>query len=311
MRADEFLDRMRNAERNVHIIGSSQNGVIIALDMEGRTFAVLNGNVLNRVNPQAIENRSDKATFFNPGGDTLWPAPEGSSLGYEYSTGRWRVPPTITSACWKIIEVNEHIAVIQAEIDLINNSQLGIPCDFERHIKIEYTKNQIMSTVLEKIRYIGAKPLENNQFLLAPWSLCQFNSTNNSKVIIPTDSTSDIWDMYDCSDSKRKIENDTFIYDTNTDFRFQLGIGINVPWIEFISGNGLRVRRFVKDLPQGQEFVDIADSPPFSQPSNLGCKLSIYCDPSGFVEIEACGGSAKQLEVGTELSVEVVTIYSN
>lgn len=309
MTGHEFLALMQQAERRVYVVGNSQNGVIIALDMEGRIFVVLNGRILNRVNPMAILNRSNKTTFFNPGGDTLWPAPEGSCLGYEYSTGKWRVPPTITSASWEIVESNASKVVIRAEIDLINNSQSGIPCEFERHINIEYDHNKLVLCVIEKIRYLGVKTLENNEFLLAPWSLCQFDSGPESKLIIPTVLESDIWDMYSGSASKRKIKDNMFIYDTDTDFRFQVGIGKNVPWIKFISGNTLQVKRYVKELPHGQNYIDIADSSRLQSPGKTGVKLSIYCDPSGFTEIEACGGSTEQLETGTELSVEIITEY--
>jgi hypothetical protein len=196
MTGDEFLDLMQAAHRRVHIIGNSHNGIIIGLDLEGRMFTVLNGMILNRVNPLAISNRSSKTEFINPGGDTLWPAPEGSCHGYEYSIGKWRVPPSITSASWEVVEQNEHRVAIRAEIDLINNCQLGIPCEFERHITMRPGIFQLTQHVTEKIRYIGDKTLEDDEFLLAPWSLCQFSSTANSKLIIPTLSEPDIWESF-------------------------------------------------------------------------------------------------------------------
>ncbi len=138
MTGQELIDLMGQAKRRVHIIGSPENGIITALDLEGRLFAVLNGRVLNRVVPSAILNRSNKTAFLNPGGDALWPAPEGSFYGYEYGTGNWRVPPAITGAVWNVVEQSGNRAVIRAEIDLVNNRQLGIPREFERHIKISY-----------------------------------------------------------------------------------------------------------------------------------------------------------------------------
>ena len=97
--------------------------------------------------------------------------------------------------------------------------------------------------------------------------------------------------------------------DTKTDFRFQLGLGENVPWIEYIKGNDFRVKRFTGTLPPGQSYIDISDSPPDQFPSDKGVKLSIYCDPSGFMEIEACGGCPDILLPGTELSVNIITEY--
>jgi hypothetical protein len=309
MTGNTLIDLMRHAHRRVFVTGTLENGIIAALDMEGRLFAVVNGRVLNRVVPGAIMNRSNRNAYQNPGGDALWPAPEGTCLGYEYGSGEWRVPPAITGAVWEVVEQAENKVVIRAEIDLVNNQQLGIPCEFERHIEIEQHENSLTQHVTEMIRYIGNRTLGNREFSLAPWSLCQFDSGRGCKVFMPPPSTEDIRDMYDSSLSQRRMSGENYVVDTQTDFRFQLGVGENVPWMEFISGNDFRVKRYAGTLPPGQKYIDIADAPAEQLPSDYGVKLSIYCDPSGFMEIEACGGCTDSLSPGTELSVKITTEY--
>ena len=110
----------------------------------------------------------------------------------------------------------------------------------------------------------------------------------------------------ECGD---KSSGDKYDVDTNTDFRFQLALGENASWIEYIMGNEFRVKRSSGILPPGQNYIDIADAPPDQFPSENGVKLSIYCDPSGFMEIEACGGCTETLSPGTELSVNIITEY--
>lgn len=305
----DLIDLMHQAHRRVHVTGTPENGIIAALDLEGRLFTVINGTVLNRVVPSAILNRSNKVAYLNPGGDALWPAPEGTCFGYEYSTGKWRVPPAITGAVWEVIQKAENKTVIRAEIDLVNNSQVGIPCEFERQIEIKQFENSLIQNVTEIIRYIGIRTLEKGEFSLAPWSLSQFDSGQGCSVIMPQPETTDIWDMYDSSLSKRGMSGDKYIVDTKTDFRFQLGLGEKVPWIEFKKDNDFHVKRFAGTLPPGQNYVDISDTPPDQYPSDKGVKLSIYCDPSGFMEIEACGGCPDILLPGTELSVKITTEY--
>jgi hypothetical protein len=122
-------------------------------------------------------------------------------------------------------------------------------------------------------------------------------------------SAGDIRDLYDSSLSQRGILYDNYVVNPLTDFRFQLGIGENVPWIEFVSGEDFRVKRTAGSLPAGQNYIDIADTEPTKFPSEFGVKLSIYCDPSGFMEIEACGGCPDLLIPGTELSVKITTEY--
>ena len=105
-------------------------------------------------------NRSNKNAYLNPGGDALWPAPEGTCFGYEYGTGKWRVPPSVTGAVWEVIQKADNKTVIRAEIDLVNNSQVGIPCEFERHIEFKQYGKSLIQNVTEIIRYIGIRTLE-------------------------------------------------------------------------------------------------------------------------------------------------------
>src|SRR5450759_2298011 len=137
MSGNDLIDLMHQSHRRVHVIGTPENGIIAALDLEGRIFTVVNSRVLNRVVPSAILNRTNKYAYLNPGGDALWPAPEGTCYGYEYGTGNWRVPPAITGAVWVVASYTADLTVIRAEIDLVNNRQVGIPCEFERQIKIK------------------------------------------------------------------------------------------------------------------------------------------------------------------------------
>jgi hypothetical protein len=309
MTSQELIDLLSQAKRRVHIIGNRDNGIIAALDLEGRLFAILNGRVLNKVVPSSIINRSNKKLFLNFGGDALWPAPEGTCLGYEYGTGTWRVPPAITGAVWEVISFKDDEAVIRAEIDLVNNLQIGIPCEFERHILIERRSNVLIQNVTEVIRYIGKKKLIKGEFLLAPWSLCQFDSGQGGKVILPQPSNDDIWDMYGSSLSQRGMSEGKYIVNTKTDKRFQVALGENGSWIEYKFGNDFRVRRSAGPLAPGQKYIDISDTSPDQFPSDKGVKLSVYCDPSGFMEIEACGGCPEVLIEGTEMSVKITTQY--
>ena len=81
MTGEELLDLMHKSHRRVHVIGTAEDGIIAGLDLEGRLFAVIGGRVLNRVVPSSILNRSNKEVYLNPGGDALWPAPEGTCFG--------------------------------------------------------------------------------------------------------------------------------------------------------------------------------------------------------------------------------------
>lgn len=309
MTSVELIALLNKCHRRSHVIGNLENGVIAALDLEGRLFTIINGQIINRVLASAIEKRSNKTAFQNPGGDVLWPAPEGTTLGYEYTTENWRVPPSITGSVWEVISKTENSSVIKAEIDLINNQQIGIPCEFERHIKIEPQTNALIQNITEIIRYIGKETIDNKKFLLTPWSLCQFDSGDYGKVIIPASNKNDIWDMYDSSENQQTFQDDQLIVNTKTSKRFQLALSEHVQWIEYIAEGKFRVKRCVLNSFPEYRYIDIADVSPDKAPSPKGVKLSVYCDPSNFVEIEGCGKCPDKLTPGIEISVNIVTEY--
>ncbi|MDR2916869.1 MAG: hypothetical protein LBV74_18905 [Tannerella sp.] len=310
MTGQELLHLFEQSCRRTHVVGTKENGVIAALDTEGRFFTVINGQVISKVNPSAILSRSNKEEFQNPGGDALWPAPEGTCFGYEYGTGSWRVPPSVTGAVWEVVSQADNECIIRAEIDLINNAQIGIPCEFERQIHLEKEENLLRQKVKETIRYIGKRTLSEMEFSLAPWSLCQFDSSETGRVYMPAPPAGDdIWDMYGPSNEQCYIQDHLYVVRTQTPKRFQLALSQNIAWIQYVDKDHYRVKRYAGDLPHGQHYIDIADASPDRLPSGKGVSLSVYCDPSGFMEIEACGGCTEKLETGTELSVNVTTEF--
>ena len=104
MTIQELLERFERGTKRAHVIGGEKAGVVAGLDLEGRLYAVLNGEVLNRVNPQALAGISSQQAYLNPGGDGLWPAPEGTCMGYLYATGGWRVPPGLSGARYRLTQ---------------------------------------------------------------------------------------------------------------------------------------------------------------------------------------------------------------
>lgn len=310
MTGQELLYLFEQAYRRTHVVGTKEDGVIIALDLEGRFFTVMNNRVISKVNPAAILTRPDKDKFQNPGGDVLWPAPEGSCFGYEYATGSWRVPPSVTGAVWKVVSRSDNGCLIRAEIDLVNNQQTGIPCEFERHIYIEKKGNVLVQKVKEVIRYIGKRTLTRTEFSLAPWSLCQFDSSESGTVYMPAPpAEDDIWDLYDLSNEQRNIQEKLYAVRTKTPKRFQLALSKNVAWIQYVDNGNYQVKRYAGSLPAGQSYIDIADTLPDVFPSDKGVSLSVYCDPSDFLELEVCGGCTEKLETGNELFADITTEF--
>ena len=310
MTANELIDLFKQGSKRFTLIGNAENGVLAGLDLEGRLFIILNGKVISLVNSEAILGVTDRREYLNPGGDGIWPAPEGTCLGYEYSTGKWRVPPALTGARFKVVSESANHATIEAEVDLINASGLGIPTIFRRDIKIISEAETLTMKVIESIKYIGTKTLSNEECLLTPWTLCQFKCGPGCEVIFPQVDTSQIWDMYDDSSSHRFLVDDYWHVKTDSTLRYQVGLGEKVPWIELIlPDRNLRVKRSATILQEDQFYIDIIDASPKEKPSDKGVRYSIYSDTSGFMEIEAAGGCPKTIIPNSIMSVEVITKF--
>ena len=314
MKCTEVLELCAAGRKRCHLVGTEAAGVVIGLDLEGRLFAVLNGEVMNRVNPKAVLGTSNQDGYLNPGGDGLWPAPEGSCLGYEYAIGRWRVPPGLSGARYWITESTPAATTIRAEIDLINASGLGIPAAFERRVALATAGNSLAMTVVESIEYLGARRLRREECLLAPWTLAQFDCGPGCEVVFPEVAPAGIWDLYDPSNDQRRLGSDR-LWHTRTDGgqRYQIGISDAVDWIEYRDPRrGLTVRRSADRLPPALAYIDIADRPPTEQPQmGLGARFSVYSDTAGFMEIEAAGGCPVEIVTGQVLAVTVNTVYTN
>lgn len=312
MKSLQIVKAFDKAGKRVHWIGDSATGVLAALDLEGRWFAVLNGEVVSRVNPEAIAGQSTRGQYLNPGGDGFWPAPEGTTLGYQYSAGAWRVPPGLRGARFLVTQAAQRSATIAAEVDLINSQGLGIPTIFQRRIAVTPGQNTITVRVVESITYIGCKPLPRSECLLAPWTLCQFDCGPGCEVAFPCTQKSSVWDLYDDpSDARRDWSARLCRTRTDGSQRYQIAIDADVPWIEFRDpSRGLTVRRKAGPLPAGQSYIDIRDAAPDAPPSKKGVRYSVYSDTANFMEIEAAGGCSPVLQPNTELKVVVTTQFT-
>jgi hypothetical protein len=308
--AVDVLNMFAAAHKRVHLVGNLSAGVIVGLDLEGRLYTVYEGRVLNRVNPMAISGASVLETYHNPGGDGLWPAPEGTTLGYSYATGGWRVPSGIRNARFQVVSQSTNQAVVTSEVDVINSEGRGIPLLFERDIRIKIEADGVTVVVGESMTYLGAHTLEQNTFLLSPWSLCQFDCGKGCEVVF-TGSEEDVWDLYDDPGTENRYwEGDVCHTLTDGTRRYQIGIGPAVTHIEYRDpSRRMRVVREAAALSDGLSHTDIRDAAPGVVPSEKGVRYSVYSDAKGFMEIEAAGGCPELLVPGVKLTQSVSTRY--
>jgi len=306
MNIDQLIQLFRNAGKRAETVESGRLAAVVGLDLEGRIYYLRDGRVAGRVNPAAIAGRSGRAGYLNPGGDGLWAAPEGTCAGYQYGTGSWRVPAGLVNAHFQVTHRQPDAIEIEAEIDLVNARQLALPCIFRRVLSVAGG----VFRQRDSIEYIGSRELREGEFLLAPWSLCQFDAGPESYGRFPTGSK--LRDLYADSTGCRSTAADGSIRVRNSEReRWQIAVGAECDEVELVlPERNLRVRRTATLPTAGQRHIDIADADPATTPAPEGVRYSIYSDPSGFMEIESAGGCAFPLRPGTRLELDTITELS-
>ena len=310
MTSKELLQLFKTAGKRAIQIGNEQNGIIIGLDQEGRLFYTYNGQVVSRVAIASIQGISDRSGYKNPGGDGIWPAPEGTCFGYEYPTGDWEVPIGLINARFIVLERQENHAVIEAEIPLINAQQLGLTTLFRRDIQLNTSGNKMIVRIEESIEYTGKRTLTSKEFLLAPWSLCQFDWVDGDLFSFPGNHDTKIRDLYTASNAYQKFSNGSYTYAPTEDKRYQIALGEDIEAIHLLlKSKNVKITRTLDTANMPGGFIDIADSPTDEKPLSEGIKFSFYSDPSRFVEIEAAGYGIDTLRQGDILKATTTTIF--
>lgn len=307
MTLEEFLEICSRNGRRPAVASFGNSAVVAVCGMEGRLFYVHAGQVVSLFRPEAAERIStSRSGYFNPGGDGLWPAPEGTSLGYEYSTGAWRVPAGIVGAQYEVAESRAEKLVIAAEIDLVNNRRLGLPCRFSRRVEVaEESDGTTVINQYDEIEYLGGCHIAAGEFMLAPWSLSQFSVDAASRAYFGDPGTP-VRDLYRPSEKLLTREGGTVAMRHDDADRIQLALPEESRFVKLrLADRGLEITRTSPPLAAGLGFADIADADPGTAPSGE-VRYSIYNDPSGFMELEVVGGVPRELLPGTRTGVHIV-----
>lgn len=311
MKAERLLDLLAARHRRAHLIGSLSAGAVAGLDLEGRLFLVHDGEVLSRIDERALDADAGATGYPNPGGDGLWPAPEGTRLGYHYATGAWRVPPAVTGARYRAESAGAAEAVLTADLDLVNAQGLGVPVRATRTVTIAPAPDGLVAVCHECFTYLGTRALTREDCLLAPWTLSQFDCGPGCETVFPDAGPDCVLDLYGPSDVHRQSRDGLWRVRTAGDARFQLALDARVPWIELRRPDGLRVRRSATPPEDSHRHIDIADRPPNLPPAGPGCRYSVFNDGgAGFMELEAAGGMPAVLLPGTRLALTATTTVS-
>lgn len=189
--------------------------VLVAPGLQGRIFCEIGGRLIHRLDAETLAHPS-AVEFNNLGGNSLWPAPEGGDLAWNYGPGsdEWRVQPAVNIAPYQV-EAPLPPVTIAKEMELVNRRGQVARVRASREISVIDTPGNPSSYGLQGVAYRchdTFEPLgryDPAEVLLAAWSLEQlpgaegvvaFAVTAEPRAALNTDYYGDPGDRIVCGD---------------------------------------------------------------------------------------------------------------
>ncbi len=116
---------------------AGNGAVLISPGLQGRIFCTINGKLIHRLDQEKLANPVPNA-FNNLGGNSLWPAPEGGPLAFNYPPdgGRWYVQEGIASSPARVVSQDALTATVQKDILLVNRMGTSASVEFIRTVRL-------------------------------------------------------------------------------------------------------------------------------------------------------------------------------
>ena len=278
-------------------LAASAGAVLIVPSLQGRIFCRLGDTLIHQFDPTPITTAAP-GEFRNVGGNSLWPAPEGGDLAFNYlpQSDMWLVQPGINEAPYAVDVHQPNRVTIYKEIELTNRKGTRTRFRFERTIWPLYDPAHTQGFDLEMTGYAGKdviEPLEARgpeELLIAPWSLEQFPGGEGvtAFVRVPEPRGSVNADFYGDPTGRLHYADGFFTFELGGPERLQIGIhAASQPKCigAFDPARGMVMLRSTP--PQPGVYFNIADNAQPGGPFSAADRFSIFNGgPLGFFELE-------------------------
>jgi hypothetical protein len=174
-----MLRQTREKDGNLSKLDCGNGAVWISNKLNGRIFCSLGSEMVHQFRADLAAN-PDPVEFNNIGGNSLWPAPEGGPLAYNYRPdGKWVVQdainrqPTVTTA------QEPGFASVAKDMQLVNREGRSIAMRFERSVFTGDIRDLLSEYQLLGLSYRTEEALtplaeyRTDEAIAAAWSLEQ------------------------------------------------------------------------------------------------------------------------------------------
>ena len=116
-----MLEQLRAHDANLVELECGQGSILIPPSLGGRIFCQLNGELVHRLDLEALRHPSP-TEYDNLGGNSLWPAPEGGPFAFNYQpeSDVWTVQDGIAKAEPRVVREDEDCVLVEKRIVLTN-----------------------------------------------------------------------------------------------------------------------------------------------------------------------------------------------
>lgn len=295
-----MLEQLRAHDANLVELECGQGSILIPPSLGGRIFCQLNGELVHRLDLEALRHPSP-TEYDNLGGNSLWPAPEGGPFAFNYlpESDVWTVQDGIAKAAPRVVREDEACVRVEKRIVLTNRRGTRLDLNYRRLVWAR-TLHPIAGLLdLEGLTYDtldAFEPLgdyDAESVLLAPWSLEQFPGAEGILAFgqVPENGAALNCDFYGDPGERIVWRPDHFVFRLGGKERHQIGVRVDHDPRCIGALDVARSLLFVrKARPQQGTYFNIADNEQTDGPFSTADLYSIFNGGElGFFELETIG----------------------
>ena len=261
--------------------------------------------MLHRLDGERLEQpRADD--FNNLGGNSLWPAPEGGPLAFNYppGSGDWYVQDGVTQVAARVCAVTRDHAVMEKHTALINRRGVLLRLTFRREVTANDPAPMIAGFSLKGVAYrcrdtlTPQNAVAADDALFAAWSLEQFPGADGviAFAAVPCPQESINFDYYGEPGERIQYHPGGFTFALGGKDRHQIGVRVEAGATMIGALDTNRSRLYLRRT-QRQEgrYFNIADN---EQPGGPASAADLYSVFNGgeldFFELETIAPAQSQ-----------------
>ncbi len=309
---NDALPALRRHDADLIELVSGDGLVLVSPSLQGRVFCAIGKELLHRLDLERLAHPV-AGEFNNLGGNSLWPAPEGGPLAFNYLPGsdQWVVQSGIAETTCRVAPATAREAAVEKVIVLRNRKGTSCRMRFARQVMAGAMPG---APAPERLAALGLRavgydcldtlePLEaltSEALLLAAWSLEQFPGGAGVTAFAKTSSPDRAinFSFYGMPERGPEYRKDYFTLSLDGSVKFQIGVacGANPLLLGALDrARGLLLLRQTER--QAGVYFNIADNDQPAGPFSAADMYSVFNGgPLDFFELETIG--AMQVEGG-------------